>query len=138
MNREQFENLVEKIPEAGCWIWKKGITGSGYGALWYREETVSAHRFSYIMYKGPIPRGLHVLHRCDVKLCVNPDHLYTGTEGDNMRDASNRGRLEGNGRIRQTHCKRGHEYTEQTSYLSNGKHCCKICIKLCKEIRKKT
>jgi hypothetical protein len=86
---EYFEKLSEKIPECGCWIWTGAHIGDGYGAI----GGIYAHRASYILYKGDISEDLWVLHRCDVRCCVNPEHLYLGTHDDNMRDAKERGRM---------------------------------------------
>ena len=74
-----------------CWFWKLGTFPNGYGQLWQLGEW-SAHRVSYAAFVGPIPKGMCVLHRCDNKPCVNPDHLWAGTNVDNMRDMVAKGR----------------------------------------------
>ena len=84
----------EPVTESGCWLWTGSLLNSGYGLFrmnssGYRE---SAHRASYILHKGAIPDGLHVLHRCDVKSCINPAHLYAGTPKQNAEDAIRRHR----------------------------------------------
>lgn len=84
-----IESFMEKIPIAGCWIWTGASIGEGYGAF----LGTYAHRLSYQLYKGPIPEGLWVLHTCDVRCCVNPDHLYAGTRADNIGDMINRNRF---------------------------------------------
>ena len=73
--------------------------GSGYGSLGlgYKKGHALAHRFSYEMHRGPIPAGLCVLHKCDVKTCVNPDHLFLGTLIDNNADMKRKGRNRGGG-----------------------------------------
>jgi hypothetical protein len=86
---------VEKDP-GGCWLWhgcKHNRTGYGsFQTGGKGSPTTGAHRFSYQMHKGPVPKGKHVLHSCDVRLCVNPDHLRLGTHQDNMDDRTERGR----------------------------------------------
>lgn len=72
----------------GCWMWTGKQIGNGYGD----GRRGSAHRQSWVMANGPIPRGMCVLHRCDVPLCVRPDHLFLGTRGDNNRDCKQKGR----------------------------------------------
>lgn len=84
--------LVERImqhsmpvPECGCWLWLKS-TVKGYGQLTFQKKHLETHRASWIAFRGPIPSGMHVLHRCNTRACVNPDHLYLGTNLDNARD----------------------------------------------------
>lgn len=86
-----FSRIVP-VPESGCWIWAGG-EGDKYASITYKQIRYAAHRVSYEKYIGPIPKGLFVLHTCDIKCCVNPNHLYLGTHTDNRRDAVNRGRI---------------------------------------------
>lgn len=82
-----------------CWIWTGAVLESGYGIISDGIKNVQAHIFSYELHHGAIPRGknnkrsLHTCHSCDQKLCCNPDHLFLGTNQENMLDASNKGRL---------------------------------------------
>ncbi len=71
-----------------CWYWT-GRLHRGYGVL---SQVWSAHRFSYAFFRGQIPKGMSVLHRCDVKNCVNPEHLFLGTQAENVRDMTRKGR----------------------------------------------
>ena len=89
--RSRFEEKVEKQT---CWIWKAGIRGNnGYGGFRVNKTSIRlAHNVSYELYKGNIPTGLKVLHTCDNSLCVNPDHLYLGTQMDNIKDRDMKGR----------------------------------------------
>lgn len=86
------------IPTHGCWEWLGGVfKDSGYGKFNAgrvngRGVTVYAHRFSFEMFIGPIAHGQQVLHRCDNRRCVNPDHLFLGTQRDNMHDMLSKGR----------------------------------------------
>lgn len=90
--KERFEGKVERVTESGCWIWLGGVTGSGYGALGVDNKVKSTHRVSWNLYHGEIPEGLCVLHTCDTKLCVNPSHLFLGTNKDNTADMLKKGR----------------------------------------------
>ncbi len=74
----------------GCWIWQRAVTSGGYGSLRVDGSAVQAHRFSWTRVHGRIPAGKYVLHKCDVRRCVNPSHLYLGTYGDNLRDRHRR------------------------------------------------
>lgn len=81
-----------------CWLWTGSRTGGSakgrYGQFSLGlQQKLYAHRFSYLLHCGDIPAGLHVLHACDVRLCVNPAHLSLGTHLDNMRDAAEKGTL---------------------------------------------
>lgn len=79
--------------DKGCWIWLGSVAGQmGYGMFVYRGRKIYAHRASYELWHGKIPDGLCVLHRCDEPTCINPDHLWVGTKGDNMRDCISKGR----------------------------------------------
>jgi hypothetical protein len=74
-------------PMSGCWLWLGCVNKEGgYGLLTYRRRQYSAHRFSWTLHRGEIPAGLCVLHKCDTPSCINPDHLWLGTTGDNSRD----------------------------------------------------
>jgi hypothetical protein len=91
----RFHAKYEPIPIAGCWIWTGAVKESGHGVigLGARKDRVDrAHRVSYRLHKGEIPRHLNVLHRCGVAACVNPEHLYLGTQKENARDMIAHGR----------------------------------------------
>jgi len=80
-------------PDTGCWLWTGHKYRNGYGAIKVFGRMRLAHRFSYELHKGPIPEGLCILHSCDVRNCVNPEHLRVGTHQENMQEASERGRM---------------------------------------------
>ena len=98
------------------------LTG-GYGAFSARD-TVSAHRFSWEIHNGPIPRGIYVCHHCDNPPCVNPDHLRLLTNSDNAKNRYSNNR---------THCDKGHEFNEENTYWekasTTGKpyRACRVC-----------
>jgi len=75
----------------GCWAWN-GPKWHGYRRLNIGKTTSGAHRVSYIIHRGQIPAGMHVLHSCDNRSCCNPDHLFLGTNGDNVKDKIAKGR----------------------------------------------
>lgn len=75
-----------------CWLWTGAKNSQGYGNFWDGMNYIHAHRASWIIKYGDIPSGMCVLHRCDVPLCINPDHLWIGTKGDNNKDRSAKGR----------------------------------------------
>lgn len=92
---ERFWSHVDKISSPiGCWLWTASKTSGGYGKFGISREEywVRAHRFSYELANGPIPENLCVLHRCDVRACVNPSHLFLGTRKDNAQDKVAKGR----------------------------------------------
>lgn len=89
---EAFNERYIPEPNSGCWLWESGLNSNGYGILFCGGYRGYAHRFSYAHFKGPIPDGMYVCHSCDVPSCVNPDHLWLGTQVDNMRDCRRKGR----------------------------------------------
>jgi hypothetical protein len=76
----------------GCWPWTGGAYPNGYGKTSDSGKHVLAHRASYTLHVGPIPDGAHIMHRCDNRLCVRPDHLVPGSQADNMADMVAKGR----------------------------------------------
>lgn len=88
---ERFFGYIEN-DDKGCWIWKGAQAGGGYGTFFFEGKQVPAHRRSWEIQNGPVPKGLWVLHKCDVRACVNPDHLFLGTRQDNMDDMKAKGR----------------------------------------------
>lgn len=78
--------------ETKCWIWQRYVFEDGYGGIMINRVFWRAHRYSYTLFNGEIPNGLHVLHKCDTPLCVNPEHLFVGTEQDNMQDCMSKDR----------------------------------------------
>lgn len=86
---ERFWSNVEKCDD--CWLWI-GYKSGGYGHIKFLGQQWKAHRLSWSLVNGPIPKEKYILHKCDVPLCVNPSHLYPGTQSDNLKDAHRRGR----------------------------------------------
>ena len=83
----------ERVDTTGeCWLWTGHRNEDGYGTLGWQYKQYSAHRLSYEIAYGAIPPGLCVCHRCDNPPCVRPDHLFLGTQADNMRDRYRKGR----------------------------------------------
>jgi len=98
-HREKIEELSIPEPNSGCWIWLGVCDQSGYGMFYAKEVgNIRAHRASYAIYHGDIPAGLVVRHKCDNAYCVNPAHLETGTQQQNIRDSVARGRFRPTGR----------------------------------------
>lgn len=90
-----MQRFFDKINKTdSCWLWLAAKRGnSGYGCMKFYGKLVDAHRISYIIHYGKISNGMIVCHSCDKKLCVNPNHLFLGTQKDNMQDCLRKGRL---------------------------------------------
>ena len=135
-NAERFWQYVNKGPD--CWRWTGGISHT-YGNFFVaigpkRYRQVQAHRFAYELLVGPIPNELTLDHTCHTpacqvgaencphRRCVNPGHLKPRTLRDNIRRTGNRTK---------THCKRGHEFTPENTYvMANGGRSCRACIRI--------
>jgi hypothetical protein len=127
-NQEAKKRLLERIRVnlvTQCWEWQKARQRQGYGVARWLEKKVLSHRLSYELYKGKIPAGLFVLHKCDNPPCCNPEHLFVGTKKDNRHDQIAKGRDPAKNA---THCKRGHEFSESNTLIqSSGRRQCKKC-----------
>lgn len=110
-----------------CVLWTGGITSAGYGSTLFEGRIQQAHRVYWQLLVGPIPKGLHVLHKCDVKRCVNINHLFLGTHADNMCDMKLKGRAWSPNKYK-TKCPSGHSYTKSNTYVSKGGRKCRTCV----------
>ena len=88
---EYFWDNVQRAEPNECWLWQ-GSHINGYGKIYRAGMTHLAHRFSYEIHKGVIPKGMSICHACDTPLCVNPAHLWLGTRADNTLDMFTKGR----------------------------------------------
>lgn len=90
--KERFESKFSVV-QTGCWEWERRISVFGYGQFAIEPGNIwQAHRFAYKLYIGEIPKGVCVLHKCDNRKCVNPKHLWLGTQEENIRDMMAKGR----------------------------------------------
>jgi hypothetical protein len=125
---DRFFSKVQKTET--CWIWTAYKNKKGYGQINSDGYNMKkAHRVSYEMHNGNIPDGLIVCHSCDNPSCVNPQHLWLGTDLQNAQDRDTKGRCRsGISKKQQTHCIRGHEFSkENTRVRANGTRNCRTC-----------
>lgn len=137
---------VSPEPNTGCWLWTYRINEWGYGFFSTGSDKTKtrkkfyAHRYSYELFKGPIPKGLLVCHSCDTPACVNPDHLWVGTDADNNKDCTSKGRNKPGRHIYRDmrFCKRGHEFTKENTYVRSrdGSRECRTCKNLYRSDRR--
>lgn len=145
-NRRNTENdFWKKVDttynDSGCWIWMGKPKKSGYGVMRFNGKYELSHRISWLIHFGVIPNNLWVLHHCDNKLCVNPNHLFLGTIIDNDKDRYNKsreakGENHGNSKFSNDDILKirrmridGHSYAEIGQLFGSNKgHIQKICL----------
>jgi hypothetical protein len=90
INKKLFFKKVKK--SSGCWNWTARKNKDGYGQVWINHKSYYAHRISWSLKNGEIPKGMYILHSCDNPGCVNPNHLFLGTQADNVMDCFKKGK----------------------------------------------
>lgn len=128
-----MERVHVPVNKNECWEWKLQRNARGYGVMWYGGKRHYAHRISYEAFNGAFNKELKICHRCDNPSCVNPAHLFSGSQADNMRDCYQKGRMvhaQGALNKNKTHCPSGHEYSGTNLRVTHGRRQCRECAKL--------
>jgi hypothetical protein len=132
-DEQYIERLWKRttVDANGCWVWGGTVNTKGYGEFSCRNKPTRLHRFSFAFHKGPIPEGKLICHTCDNRRCWNPEHLWAGTNKENMVDCSRKGRAD---EQTKTHCIHGHEFTPENTRLNpmteTVKRACKSCHRM--------
>jgi len=134
MKKTPYERIMKKSKKVGDCLEFRGnkINIDGYGLLWIEGRSVRVHRFIWEHHNGTIPEGMVVCHRCDNPPCHNPDHLFLGTQKENMIDCASKGRAGGQSK---THCKNGHSFSGKNLKLTPKGH--RVCLACKRETMRK-
>lgn len=89
---DRFFEKTMPVTESGCLLWTGALNGRGYGQIMVNHKPRKAHHIAWILEHGDIPNGKYVLHKCDVRSCVRPEHLFLGTQKENLEDMRNKNR----------------------------------------------
>lgn len=130
---ERFWTYISPEPNSGCWLWTSAVSAAGYGQIGgegRRAPVLYAHRVSFEIHNGPIPEGMQVDHKCQMRCCVNPDHmqLLDAAAHQNVTMARLPEHFSTTRARERTHCKYGHEWTPENQYRAqSGYRGCIIC-----------
>jgi len=121
---DRIKNKFKVDPNNNCWIWQGFKDKDGYGSIIINQKMNKPHRVMWEIHNGPIPEGINVLHKCDNPPCVNPDHLFLGSQKDNIQDCIKKDRFvrgEKNGRAKLTKNKVIKIYYDNRKYAEIAK-----------------
>ncbi len=122
---ERFHRSYLADPNSGCWLWALSLSPKGYAYMSVGGKKLRTNRISYALHKGPVPDGLDVDHKCNVRCCVNPDHLQLLTHRENILRSQNFCAL----KAKQTLCKRGHPLSGENLKIDGvGGRQCRQCV----------
>ncbi len=131
--KQALDSLTDDITrhwsEYPCLLWPRGKSRAGYGLIRGGKDGIYAHRSAYESVHGQLADGLMACHHCDTPACFRPIHLFSGTQGDNMTDCSQKGRAKGRFSS-MTHCLKGHVFDSQNTGTWGGKRFCKECARV--------